>query len=94
MSTYEPIHCNLHDHIEAACLFRYRLRIVTEDGRILPGTAKTTETDTKKQEWLLLDQDQDCLKIRMDNIRVLDVLTPGARFSRVDFREHGTTGSA
>lgn len=86
MRPYRPIHCDLHDHIETACLFRYRLRVVTEDGRIVPGTAKTTETDTKKQEWLLLDGADNCQRIRMDNIRLLDVLTPGARFGRVDFR--------
>ena len=61
---------------------------------VAPGTAKTTETDTYKQEWLLLDHDQDCLKIRMDNIRLLDVLTPGARFGRVDFRGGRTPANA
>jgi Rho-binding antiterminator len=87
MSDYTPIYCGLHDHIEIACLYRYRLRIGTTDATIVTGTAHTTETDTEKQEWLILaGEDGATSRIRLDRIGSMETLTPGAKFSKVSFR--------
>ena len=29
MNAYQPLHCDLHDYLEIACLYRYRLLIET-----------------------------------------------------------------
>ena len=83
MADYTPIDCDLHDHVEVACLFRYKLRLSTCDDQIICGTAVGTETDRDKQEWLLLDG--DVKRIRLDHIRTMEPMTPGARFQKVDF---------
>ena len=32
MDSYRPIACDLHDYLEIACLYRYRLLLELEDG--------------------------------------------------------------
>ncbi|MFU5691769.1 Rho-binding antiterminator, partial [Pseudomonas aeruginosa] len=32
MDSYHPIACDLHDYLEIACLYRYRLLLELEDG--------------------------------------------------------------
>lgn len=85
MDEYIPIHCDLHDHVEIACLYRYRLRLATSGDRIMVGEARTTETDRDKQEWLLIETKEGDARIRLDEIRIMQALTPGARFDQVDF---------
>lgn len=83
---YRPIHCDLHDHVELACIYRYRIRVATNDARIITGTAITTRTDRAKQEWLLVEEEGGETSIRLDRIRSIEPLTPGARFSKIQFQ--------
>lgn len=83
MTDYEPIDCRLHDHIEIACLHRYRLRIRTNDDRIVVGMALTTETSAEKAEYLIL---QDGQRLRLDEIVQIEPLAPGAAFGVIRFR--------
>lgn len=83
MTDYQPIDCRLHDHIEIACLHRYRLRIRTDDDRIVVGKAVTTETSAAKAEYLILEDGQ---RLRLDRIVQIEPLAQGAAFGVVRFR--------
>ena len=86
MTDYHPIDCRLHDHIEIACLHRYRLRLRLQGGRILTGVATDTETTTEKAEYLWLDTAAGADRVRLDEIVQLEPLEEGAVFGAVRFR--------
>ena len=44
MDSYHPIACDLHDYLEIACLYRYRLLLELEDGVRFEAEARTTHT--------------------------------------------------
>ena len=85
MDVYTPIRCDLHDHVEIACLYRYQVRVLTDEARIVTGTAVTTATDSKKQEWLILDDSGKQSRLRLDRIVSLEATTPGALFAKIQF---------
>ena len=86
MTDYVPISCHLHDHVELACLRRYRVRIGTRD-EVVVGTAMTTRTDPHKQEWLVLARDGGRSELRLDRILSLEPLDANAAFAQIRFSD-------
>ena len=86
MKDYEPISCELHDHVEIACMHRYRLRIRATGGRILTGTASYTVTTPDKAEYLELDVNGTIERLRLDEIVQIEPLSPHASFGVGRFR--------
>ncbi len=83
---YAPISCALHDYLEIACQFRYRLQIELSDGRHLHAQALDTETAASKEEFLIVVDDHGAhLRVRLDHLRAITPLTPDARFHTVRF---------
>ncbi|WP_020485400.1 Rho-binding antiterminator [Methylomonas sp. MK1] len=77
------IACDLHDYIEIACLYGYRVRLTLKDKGIVEGRALNIVTE-ERHEFLLLDQNS-IGKIALDQLAKLQVLTPNARFTEVIF---------
>ncbi|MCH4234021.1 MAG: Rho-binding antiterminator, partial [Serratia liquefaciens] len=44
MTAYRPIDCELHDYLEIACLYGYRLNVELVNGQCFQATALTTQT--------------------------------------------------
>jgi Rho-binding antiterminator len=84
--SYEPISCSLHDYLEIACIYQYRICLALDSDEIVVGTAKNVETDSNKAEHLVLQTDDDIARIRLDRILTLKPETKGARFGKVHFR--------
>ncbi|MOA09245.1 Rho-binding antiterminator [compost metagenome] len=82
-TTYRPLACDLHDYLEIACLYGYRLRIELDDGSWLEARALDTRTLASKEEVLLVRQAGEERQLRLDHLRAITALTPGARFGRV-----------
>lgn len=79
-----PIACHLHDYIETACLYGYRVRLTLRSGAIMEGRAIDTGIDTDRREYLLL-QGRDKQKIDLGQIKTLEVLSPDPIFAVVHF---------
>lgn len=77
----KPIACHLHDYLEIACLYGYRVKLTLRDGRVLEGQAVDTVTRADKREYLVLDSEQ----VETRYLAKLRVLTPGAKFSDLTF---------
>ncbi|MDX8128834.1 Rho-binding antiterminator [Methylomonas sp. EFPC1] len=77
------IACDLHDYIEIACLYGYRVRLTLKDQRIVEGRALNVVTE-ERHEFLLLE-DSPAGKIALDQLAKLQVLTSNARFTEVIF---------
>ncbi|MCU9949975.1 Rho-binding antiterminator [Pseudomonas sp. PDM13] len=80
MNAYQPLHCDLHDYLEIACLHGYRLRVELSDGEPFEARALTTRTAASKEEFLRFDDQRE---VRLDRLLAITPLDPGARFSRV-----------
>jgi Rho-binding antiterminator len=79
---YEPIECELHDYVEIACLYGYRLSIELVDGTSFKATAVTTR-NTPEEEFLVLAGSDAAGEVRLDRIMAITALDAGARFGRV-----------
>jgi len=84
-SSPKPIACDIHDHVEVACLYGYVLRLQLKDGSIVTGKAITTITLPDKTEVLQLRQGESLTQVPLHEPVHADVLTPNARFSQIKF---------
>jgi len=88
MSDYQPLHCDLHDYLEIACLYRYWLRIELRDGLAFDAQAFTTQTRRNAggvlEEFLEVRGDGASRELRLDRLRAITPLSAQARFARVE----------
>lgn len=76
------ISCELHDYIEIACMYGYQLKLTLMDHQIVEGKAIDTTTSAEKREFLVLDHGQ---QVELNKIKKLQVTTPNAKFTEVNF---------
>lgn len=84
---HPPIDCALHDYLEIACLFRYHVRFTLTDGSSVEGRAVTTVTLKDRTEVVQLSGSSGLVIVPMHALSLMEVLTPRARFSVVEFSE-------
>ncbi|ATG88370.1 Rho-binding antiterminator [Methylomonas koyamae] len=77
----QPIACDLHDYLEIACMYGYRVRLTLKDGRIIEAKAVDTGTTADKREYLQLDSE----RVETHCLAKMEVLTPNAAFEEVRF---------
>ncbi|UVE19298.1 Rho-binding antiterminator [Pseudomonas sp. LS44] len=83
MDHYQPLDCDLHDYLEIACLYGYRLLVELTDGSSFEAKALTTRTTAAKEEFLALDANDGTREVRLDHLLAITPLDPGSRFGRV-----------
>ncbi|KKA07096.1 transcriptional antiterminator [Pseudomonas ogarae] len=86
MSIYKPLHCDLHDYLEIACLYGYTLDIELTDGQRLTARAITTRTSSTQEEFFEVETTDGRLEIRLDQLLAITPLDSNARFERVVLR--------
>lgn len=89
MTPPQPLACHLHDYLEVACLFGYRVRLTLRDGSTVEGMAETTLTLPGSLEVLRLDVDGQPRELPLCELVSLRVLTEAARFELVHFSAEG-----
>lgn len=77
--------CDLHDYLEIACLFHYRVHLALKDAPPVTGTAMTTWVTAEHQEKLKIHTDEGILDIPLLHLRKMEVLTKDARFKEILF---------
>ena len=78
--------CDLHDYIEIVCLYQYPLKLTLSSGAVLTGTARTTNYNDKRQECLLLQQQETEQQVLLDDIALLEVTIANPHLQQVRFR--------
>ena len=79
------IKCAIHDYIEIACLYHYRIELALLNGDITRGRAETTQTRSDKKEYLVLKTDSGEQHIEMDSIKSMQALTRNPHFEKINF---------
>ena len=79
------INCAIHDYIEIACVFHYRIELTLLDGTSTRGRAQTTQTRAHKKEFLVLKSDAGEQYIDMDSIKSMQALTTNPHFDKIKF---------
>lgn len=82
-SPYQPLHCDLHDYLEIACMHGYKLQVELRDGSSFVAVALTTRTAPSKEEFLLLHNAGGRFEVRLDRLLAITPLTANASFGRV-----------
>jgi Rho-binding antiterminator len=80
------ISCHLHDFIEIACMYRYRVRLTLRDGSTLSGIAQDTAVESNQREVLKLETANGMVKIDQDDLESMQAVDSNPHFSSVDFR--------
>ncbi len=79
------ISCHLHDYLEIACMYRYRVRVEVKQGQALEGLALDTYTRADKQEYLVLETAAGRQEIPYEYLTSLEALDPNPHFERIEF---------
>ena len=77
------INCELHDFLEIACLYGYRVKLTLKDQQIIEGKALDVLTTAEKREYLIIDSGQR--QIESNQLSKMQVLTANAVFKEVVF---------
>ena len=80
---YRPLSCDLYDYLEIACMHRYQLRIELVDGGEVIAQAMTTRTESSKEEFFVVHNEQGEQRLRLDRLLAITPLNHGASFGRV-----------
>ena len=81
-----PISCELHDYIEIACLYGYRVQLELKNNRRMEGKAKNIITTAEKREFLILDIDNGRKqRVELNRLAKMRVLSPHAVFKEIAF---------
>ena len=85
----QPISCELFDYIEIACMFSYEVTLTLDNGEQVTGTPVSTRTSKDKIEYLIFvpQGSRDKQEIETARMTTMTVLTPGARFNQVNFKD-------
>lgn len=83
MEPYRPISCDLHDHLEIACLRRLRLRVELTDATQVEGRALTTVSTVDKEEFLRLECADGLRELRLDRLHAISALDDESGFGRI-----------
>lgn len=82
--TQDAISCELHDFVEVACMYGYRLRLILKNNQVIEGKAIDIVNSPERHECLVIDSDSQ-QQIELTQLAKMEVLTPNARFSEVVF---------
>ena len=79
------ISCELHDYLEIACMYGYRVRLTIKNHQTIEGKAVDTVTTAEKREYLVIDNGYDKHEVELNQLVKMEVLTPNAKFKKVSF---------
>ncbi|BCL76835.1 hypothetical protein JHS3_25710 [Jeongeupia sp. HS-3] len=82
---FHQVSCDALDYLEIACMGRYKLHLELLGGEAAVGLAQDIR-DHGHAEYLVLGTHEGEVEVRLDHIRALTPLTPGARFGHVALR--------
>ena len=80
------IDCHIHDYIEIACLYGFRVNLELVGQSSVQGRAKTTETSVDKREWLILETEHQSKKVDLSTIKSMQALTQNPHFDKIEFK--------
>jgi len=84
MKSYIPIGCADYEYIELACMDRYDVEIIKDDGKIR-GLAVNTEANATGEYLIVQLDDNTCEHVRIDLIKQIIVLSEIRRFDEHTF---------
>lgn len=80
------VRCDLHDYLEIICMFHYDVAVHTDAGaRVVAQAVDVVLDDNRKEVLLLKAKNIEVQAVATTSIKLIEVLTPDARFSRVVF---------
>ena len=79
------ISCELHDYLEIACMYGYRVRLTIKNHQTIEGKAIDTVTTAEKWEYLVIDNRHKKHEVELNQLVKMEVLTPNAKFKKVSF---------
>lgn len=79
------ISCDLHDHIEIVCLFRYPIRLTLKSGEMIDGIAQDTARNEGAEECIRIDVNGAERLLVLDHLATLEVRVANPHFQTVCF---------
>jgi Rho-binding antiterminator len=79
------ISCELHDYLEIACMYGYRVKLTLKDQQIIEGKAVDVLTTAEKREFMVIDNGREQQQIEVNQLGKMQVLTANAKFKEISF---------
>ena len=86
----EPsLSCNLHDYLEIACMYGYRVELKLNSGLVVCGKPITTGINKQRVEYLLFEMDPSLKKgkLLLNDLSSMLVTTKNAKFKNINFNK-------
>lgn len=79
------ISCELHDYLEIACMYGYRVKLTLKNQQIIEGKAVDVLTTAEKREFMVIDNGREQQQIEVNQFSKMQVLTANAKFKEISF---------
>ncbi len=79
------ISCNLYDHVELVCLFRYPVSLTLKSGGVADGVAMDTAPDKRQEECIKIRAVDHDILIPLEEIATLTVTVNNPHFVTISF---------
>jgi Rho-binding antiterminator len=83
--SHRTLSCELHDYLELACLYGYRVRLTLKNHQSIEGKALDALSTAEKREYLVIDTGHGQQRIELNKLAKMQALTPNAKFKDVYF---------
>ena len=79
------ISCANHDYVEIACMYRFEVKLVLKNGKVVQGKAVQTACNENRDECIVLRTEIGNEEIVLEQIALLEAVTKNPHFEKIDF---------
>lgn len=81
-----PLSCHYQDYLEIACMFSYKVDVLTDDQRSFRGQAIDLSNQNHEEHLHLELPSGQIVKLPIHQLMSLQVLSANPRFDKIDFK--------
>jgi Rho-binding antiterminator len=79
------ISCAIHDYVEIACMYRFEVKLVFNNGQLVQGIAFQTTYNENREECIVLETEKGNEEIVLEKISLMEAVTKNPHFEKIDF---------
>jgi Rho-binding antiterminator len=79
------ISCANHDYVEIACMYKFEVKLVLKNSRIVKGKALQTTYNENREECIVLKTEIGSEKIVLEQVASMEAVRKNPHFGKINF---------
>jgi Rho-binding antiterminator len=79
------ISCANHDYVEIACMYKFEVKLVLKNSRIVKGKALQTTYNENREECIVLKTEIGSVKIVLEQVASMEAVRKNPHFGKINF---------